>query len=479
MNSISLRRVAIVLIVVTASGVGVFSWLHSSAPPLLEAVAEGANKSSKSADDPHIPDKKAQDVSTSKSLVKVDVIKPRVGGIDRTCVVPGSIHAFESADLFAKVPGYLDKLNVDIGDRVTEGQLLAEIYAPELFTDVDRRKADVEKAVAQVKVMQANVAVAKANHHAAETGVTRARSAVKRDKAAYEFREKQYIRFKELVRERSVDERLVDEKMEQQLAAAAAVDASEAGVDEADAQVTSAAAQIEKANADLADAEAEVVVAQANLERANVFASYTKIKSPYTGVISLRTYHRGAFIRGADQTSVQPMLTVEKTDVVRLVIYVPDSDVPLTHVGADTETTIETLPGHVFKGKVSRLAVSEDQKTKTMRTEVDLQNDRGLLRNGMFGRTKLILHVANPNAFTIPSSSLVGATKDNKGNVFVVRDGTAHKTTVTVSVDNGVSAEIADGITASDMVVAGNNNSIADGLRVEAHEIPMPDSSKK
>jgi HlyD family secretion protein len=267
--------------------------------------------------------------------------------------------------------------------------------------------------------------------------------------------------------------------MDQKLAAAAAVDASEAGVSEAEAQAVSAEAQIEKAKADLVDAKAHVDVARADLERAEVFAAYTRITSPYDGVITLRTFHRGDFIRGADQTSVQPMLRVERTDVVRLVIYVPDTDVPLTQVGAETVTTIETLPGHRFEGKVSRIAVSEDQKTKTMRTEVDLPNDQQLLRNGMFGRTKLILRAGNSDAFTIPSTALVGSTKENKGTVFTVSDGVARKRSVTVNLDNGVFAEVRDGISANDFVIVGNNNSLADGVRVKATEVPSANTGKK
>ena len=174
-----------------------------------------------------------------------------------------------------------------------------------------------------------------------------------------------------------------------------------------------------------------------------------------------------------------PLLTVERTDVLRLVVYMPDSDVPVTDPGDDTITEIEALPGRKFAGKISRVAVSEDQKTRTMRTEVDLTNETGLLRNGMYGLTKLILKHADPKAFTVPSTAASGPAKEGKGIVFVARDGVAHKTPVKITTDNGVNVEITEGLSADDLVIIGNNNSITDGRKVETHLQTAPAAPKK
>ena len=414
------------------------------------------------------------------SVVKVDVVSPNMGGMDRTSVQPGSIHAYEATELFANISGYLHKLHVDIGDRVTVGKLLIEIAAPEYLRDVDRSKASVERAVAQVGQMESRIVAAVAELHAAETGIARATAAVKRDVAAFEFRDKQSRRFRELANVKSIDERLVDEKEDQRLAAQAAVDASNANLAESHALVASAAAKVEQANADLRDAQAQVEVAKADLAKAKVFADYTEIRAPYDGIITSRGFVRGDFIRAAGSGGVSvPLLTVERTDVVRLVVYVPDGDVPFTDPGDNTITEIEALPSHKFVAKISRIAFSEDKKTRTMRTEVDLNNDHGLLRNGMYGRTTLILQSGNPKAFTLPSTALSGPAKDGTGFVYIVRDGIAHKSRVTISVDNGVFVEITEGLTAKDLVIVGNNTSLADGRRVETRLLTIPGGSKK
>ena len=302
MTRVRLRRGLLFLMVAVVSGTGLLGWIERSRVANLEQAAHAASTPTKTG---------------AVNPVKVDVVKPsHLGGMDRTCVVPGSIHAYEAAELFAKVSGYLEKQNVDIGDRVTTGQLLVELYSPELHRDVDRGKAAVDRAMAQVGQMKARIVATEADHHAAETGIARAEAGVKRDQAAFEFRDKQFRRFQELVKAKSVDERLVDEKEEQRLAAQAAVDASQATLIESHALVASAAAKIVQARADLVDAEAEVEVAQANLAKAEVFAGYTKITAPYDGVITFRAFHRGDFIRGADQNAMHA-LADRRTDRCR------------------------------------------------------------------------------------------------------------------------------------------------------------------
>ena len=86
--------------------------------------------------------------------VPVRVVKAETGGVERTVTRPGSIHSFAYANLFAKVSGFLQNQKVDIGARVDKGQLLAEIYAPEIQANVEKAQADLQKAQSQVEVTQ-------------------------------------------------------------------------------------------------------------------------------------------------------------------------------------------------------------------------------------------------------------------------------------------------------------------------------------
>ena len=255
--------------------------------------------------------------------------------------------------------------------------------------------------------------------------IKQAEAEVKRTGAYHQYREKQYNRIKELFDLKSIDERLVDEKLEEMHAAAAAEVASEAGVLTAKAKAAAAEANVAQAKADLVNAQANVEVAQATFDKAKVFVGYTKIVSPYNGVVTRRAYFRGAFIRSAEQGGLVPLLSVSRTDLMRVVVLVPDRDVPYVAVGKGATIRIDALPGEDFHGKVSRMADSEDPETRTMRVEIDLPNPDNKLREGMYGRVLIPLSEGT-KTLAIPTECLVGGIDNNQASVFVVAGGKAH-----------------------------------------------------
>ncbi|HEY5314238.1 MAG TPA: efflux RND transporter periplasmic adaptor subunit [Pirellulales bacterium] len=397
---------------------------------------------------------------------KVKVQRPTPGGLERVSTQPGSVQAFEAANLYAKVSGYLKEQSVDIGDRVKQGQLLAEIDVPELVKEVQRRAAELKDTEAQVAQMKSRVATAQAGTEVAQANIGQAEADLLRTQSAQAFAEKQYNRVKSLFALKSVDEELVDEKFDKLGAARSAEKTSEAAVLSAKAQLTSAQAKIDQAKADLDEAGAKVDVSRADLQRSQVLLDYTKIRSPYDGVVTLRKFHRGDFILAADQGGVEPLLRVAKTDVVRVVVQVPDDDVPATHPGEKAVVQIDALPGRTFTGRVSRMADTEDTATRTMRTEIDLPNPDGLLREGMYGRVTIVLHEKPPGAFTLPSPSI----QDEQAGhawVYVVRGGKLHRTPITIGEDNGALTEVTSGLSKDDQVVVSFNGPMGEGVAAD------------
>jgi len=191
---------------------------------------------------------------------------------------------------------------------------------------------------------------------------------------------------------------------------------------------------------------------------------YTKIVSPYDGVVNFRGFRRGDFIRSAEGGVGRPILTVARTDKVRVVTYVPDRDAPYTDVGDKANIVLDALPGRVFHGTVTRFAETEDVQSRTMRTEVDLENPKDVLREGMYGIATLILDVASEN-LTIPTSCLTGKTGQGEASVFVVRDGKAHLTPIKIGVDDGLRVEVLSGLKADDPVVL-KPSVVSDGVPV-------------
>jgi RND family efflux transporter MFP subunit len=397
--------------------------------------------------------------------LKVEVVHPQKGGITRTSTQPGSVHWFEYAELFAKVSGYLKEQSVDIGSPVKQGDLLAVIDNPEVIKEADRDAAALAQAKAAVKLAEARVRTADADVETAKASVKKAEADILRYTSARKYRKKELERYEGLYAQQAVPRQLVDEYQDHYEAAVSAERSAEAEVDAAKARVASAEAMLAQANADVAEAKEKVNVAESTWAKAKVFVEYTRIVSPYTGVVTFRGFHRGDFIGAAEGGGDKPILSVARTDKVRVVTYVPDRDVPYVDVGDKARLTLDALPGEVFEGTVSRFAETEDPQTRTMRTEVDLPNPDDRLRDGMYGNLEIILD-QSAQSLTIPTACLAGKSGSGKATVFVIKDGRVHETQVKTGIDTGQRIEILEGLKPEDNVVM-NPGQVTDGEPTE------------
>ena len=404
----------------------------------------------------------------------VQVVQPVRGGMERTTIQPGTVRAFEYAELFAKVSGFVKTLNVDRGTRVKKDQLLAEIYDPERDVAVEQAEAALDHAKAVVAQAESSILTANAAVLAAKAKQKEARAVRDQKMAERDYRRKQYIRIADLVKKGDVEERLADEEHDNYLSAEGSVLSAEAGIETAAAELAEATAAVEKAKADLKAAQAGVRVAEANLDMAKVFVQYTKILSPYDGVVIFRgeSVHPGTFIRSAADGTGVPLLTVASDDKMRTIVLVPDRDVPYCKVGDPATVQFEPLAGRVFKAKVSRIAESEDLKDRTMRVEIDIDNSDHALRDGMFGGAEILLEKLIKN-LTIPSSCLAQRNGKGEGAVFVVRDGELHRVPVRVGLDNGLRVEVTSGLSEQDQVVLRPDASVAEGTKVQTEAVKV------
>lgn len=404
---------------------------------------------------------------------QVAVVHPQVEVTERTVLQPGSIQAFESVDLFAGVPGYLKTLAVDIGDRVKQGQVLARVDVPDLEKQVQRHAAAVDQAGARVGQTQARVASAKADFEAAQTAITQAQAAAKSAAATLRFREQQLQRMRDLFASRSIEERLVDEKFQQRDAALEAERAAQAAVESARANLAAVQGKIQLAEADVLEARAEVKVAQAELERSQVLVGFACLRAPFNGVVTHRNIFPGDYVRPPSPgASAVPLLTVQRTDLMRVVVQVPDRDVPFTDVGDPAEVEVDALPGERLPAKVSRLAASEDPATRLMRVEIDLPNPTGKLAHGMFGH--VVIFLDRVKSLTVPSTALVGSIQDGKGSIYVVRNGHASLISVPMASCSGSRLALLGGVGASDEVIARPPADLVNGAEV----VPVASASE-
>ncbi len=409
----------------------------------------------------------------SASTISVEVVATKAGGIDRVCVQPGTVEPFESADLYAKTSGFLIEQPVDLGSRVKKGDVLARIAVPEYEKQVERDRARVKAAEAKVRQMEAHLAAAESEWKSAEAAVTLSKVLVRAKGAYRQYREKQLARFRELAAKQAIEPRVVDEQEDFYLSAQESENAAKEGVNAAVERVATAKAKIAQAQADVEQVKAEVGVAAAELEKSQVLIDYSVVKSPYTGVVTRRNFHPGAFIKSVDQGATLPLLAVERLDVMRLVVQVPDRDVPYVSLGDPAVFEIDSLDKRVFQTRgISRWAKAQDQATRMMRVEVDVPNPTdannpdGVLTPGMYGRATLTLQAGAATAVRVPTAAVVSRGAGSKGAVRVVRGDRIQTAPVTLGADNGVEVEVLAGLTAEDRVVVRTSGPVDDGAAV-------------
>lgn len=407
----------------------------------------------------------------------VNTTHPKRGEMDRIAAgMPGSVHAFESVQLYAGVSGYLKALAVDIGDTVKKGQVVARVDVPELEKQVQRYAAMVEQANARVDQMNARAESARAEWQAARAAVPRAEAALKSKSAELRYRQQQLQRMRELAASRSIEDKLVDETTSHRDAVREAEIAAQEGVTSAKETVNAMAAKIKAADADVAVAQAEVKVSQAELEKAQVLVKFATVAAPFDGVITQRNFYQGDFVRAANEGGAHvPILTVQRTDRMRVVVQIPDRDVPYCDPGDPAVIELDALPGQKLNSTVARISRSEDHDTRLMRVEVDLPNPTGKICNGMYGRVSIILEKSD--LLAVPTACLVGNVTDGRANVYVARDGQAHLTPVTVGTDNGLLVGVRTGLKVDDEVVVRPSSSVVDGTPVITSAFELPGSA--
>lgn len=396
---------------------------------------------------------------------EVEVIHPRKGGIERMTVQPGSVHSFERVDLYSMVSGYLKSQSVDIGSRIKKGDVLAEIDVPREKNAVELAVAMLEQAKAKALQAEAKVDAMNAERESAVATVAQTESDIDRLVSSLRLAESQYERIRSLFERSAVPKSVVDENLNGVAAAKAAEKTARLTVQTAKAKLAGAEARVVQAKADVAEAQAAVHVAETQLDKARVDLSYAQILAPFDGVVTHRNFHPSAFVRAASGGGELPLLTVVRTDLMRVVVRIPDRDVVLTNAGDPAVVTIDGLQGREFRGKVSRIAEAEDHQTRTMRVEIDLENPDRLLREGMYGRASIGLEALSER-LTLPTACVLERSGKRDGVVQVVREGKVQRIKVELGADNGTLVEIDSGLNPDEDVVLRSNAVLEPGMTV-------------
>ncbi len=230
------------------------------------------------------------------------------------------------------------------------------------------------------------------------------------------------------------------------------------------------------AREDVDVAEGKLDEAKAEVDELETMVGYTRIIAPFDGVVTGRFVDPGALIeaRGGKFEPTEsssgggtsaPVVTVAEISKLRVYIYVPEREVSLIRRGMQATITLKEFPGRVFTGTVTRFATSLDLSTRTMLTEVDLNNPKHELYPGMYADVSLEL-ARHRNALELPPTA-VGAAPDGD-YVYVVRNDALIRAPVQLGISTGRSVEIISGVSASDEVVSNVSPALAAGESVRS-----------
>lgn len=259
--------------------------------------------------------------STGKNLDRVTVGNPLRKSLKLFTTQPAKIQPFERAPLTSKLSGYVAEVLVEIGDAVKVGQPLLRLNMPELQDEVHQMEARVAHAAAEVIQAESQVLAAKAMAESKKASIAVTEAALGRNEADYQRWAAEASRIKELAGRGSVTPKLYEETSSHMLSADAGRREAAAMVLSAKATANEAAALVGKAEADLVAAKAKQRIAEADLAKAKTMLGYADLRAPFNGVLTQRAVDVGQFVTAGAE---KPLLVVERTDKVRVVIDVPE-----------------------------------------------------------------------------------------------------------------------------------------------------------
>lgn len=337
------------------------------------------------------------------SAPRVEVITPKAGTSARALRLPGSVRPREETTVYPRANGYVRSWKVDIGDKVREGDLLAEIDTPELDQQLDEARAELEKA--RAGLAQAEVSLAHA-------GVNLRRS-------------------QGLVAEGIAPAQELDDRV----------------------------AQSRLGEANVSVSKAAISASQAKIRQLSQLKSYAKITAPFAGIVSARSIERGSLVSPST-----PLFKIAATDTLRVFLNVPQNLAPYVVKDTKAKIRIREFPGRTFDAVVARTSGTLDPTTRTLNTEVSVPNDKGELLAGMYAEVELDV-TATRRFVEIPATALMNDAGGLRVAI-VDSDNVVRFRPITIERDAGATIVVASGIDGSERVVRVASAALSDGQKV-------------
>jgi RND family efflux transporter MFP subunit len=356
----------------------------------------------------------------------VPVVRVARADLTGSITLTGEFMPFQEVDVMAKVAGYIRTINVDVGDRVRQGQVLATLEIPEMDDDITRAGAVTGQADAEAVRAEDEVHRTESAHEMTHLSLTRIQNVAKGEPGLVPQQEVDEIRARDLETE----------------------------------------AQVSAAKSNLAAARQRMQVTRADEGRLRTMHNYTSITAPFEGVVTKRYANSGAMIQAgtASQSQAMPVVRVSQNNLLRLILPVPESTVSQVALGRVVSVRVPSL-GRTFSGRVARFTDQVQLSTRTMDTEVDVPNPSLTLIPGMYAEVDLELQ-GHKGALAAPPDAIDGTGANTR--VFTVDpQSIVHIVPVQIGIETARQVEIRQGVNEGDMLIAGRRTSLKDGDHVK------------
>jgi RND family efflux transporter MFP subunit len=349
------------------------------------------------------------ETSAQQGPLRVSVVRAVAPDTGHELTLPATLAAYQRTFVYARANGFVRRWLVDIGARVHQGDLLAELETPELNQQLEQAKASVSQRVAALAQARANLEYA----------------------------------------------RITAERMHTLF--------GEALIAKQEDDLARTQASVWEANVKAAIADLEAM--RANVRQLEQLIAFGRVVAPYDGTITQRLVDTGSLVNAGAGSNTAALFEIEATNPIRAFTNVPQAFAPSLHQGMDAKVAVRQFPGRAFPGKVARTSGALDPASRTLRTEVDVPNDKGELLAGMYGEVSISVDVSH-RVVQVPSSAILA---DARGIHVAVVDakGQVHLVAVQPGLDNGTNVDLVSGLNGGEQVIVSPPADAADGLQVQ------------
>jgi len=356
----------------------------------------------------------------------------------------GDIIPMMQVDIFPKVSGYLESINVRLGDMVRKGQLIAQIDKADYLHKVKEAEARVSYARSQLQEIETGTRIEELRQ--AEEVVRQAESRFNNARIQRERIEALY-------------KRGVISKKE--------FDLSEMEYTISEAQLEASREHLkllkEGARKEVREAsQAKLKEAEATLAQEKLKLQYTKIIAPFSGEVSRRYVDEGALVSPST-----PIVNLVHTDTLKVLANILEKDIPYLKKGMNVRVRVEAFTDKIFEGKIMHISSSLDLNTRTLQAEIYIPNNEHLLKPGMFSRIEITL-VEKPKALVISKNAIMEQGKEKF--VFVIRGNQATKRSIITGYEQDQFIEVREGLFEGDQVVVRGQESLREGSTIRVIE---------